>query len=53
VTRSEVTAAIVGIPLDAVGEYLAAGAAAVGVGSDLFAGGDVGARVRAALEAVE
>jgi len=41
-----------GIPLDGVGEYLAAGAAAVGVGSDLFAGGDVAARVRAALEAV-
>jgi 2-dehydro-3-deoxyphosphogluconate aldolase/(4S)-4-hydroxy-2-oxoglutarate aldolase len=41
-----------GIPLHAVPDYLAAGAAAVGVGSDLFAGGDVAGRVRAAVEAV-
>lgn len=40
-----------GIPLGEVGAWLRAGAIAVGVGSDLTAPGDVGARVREALEA--
>ena len=41
-----------GIRLGDVGAWLAAGAAAVGVGSDLAAPGDVGQRVRTALEGV-
>jgi 2-dehydro-3-deoxyphosphogluconate aldolase/(4S)-4-hydroxy-2-oxoglutarate aldolase len=40
-----------GIPLAEVGAWLAAGAVAVGVGADLTAPGDVGARVREALTA--
>ena len=39
-----------GIPLGEVGDWLAAGAIAVGVGSDLTAPGDVAARLREALE---
>jgi 2-dehydro-3-deoxyphosphogluconate aldolase / (4S)-4-hydroxy-2-oxoglutarate aldolase len=39
-----------GIPLREVGDWLRAGALAVGVGSDLTAPGDVAARVRQALE---
>jgi 2-dehydro-3-deoxyphosphogluconate aldolase/(4S)-4-hydroxy-2-oxoglutarate aldolase len=39
-----------GIPLGEVGDWLRAGAIAVGVGSDLTAPGDVAARVRQALE---
>ena len=38
-----------GIPLDEVRDWLAAGALAVGVGSDLTAPGDIAARVKAAL----
>ena len=38
-----------GIPLDEVHDWLAAGALAVGVGSDLTAPGDIAARVRMAL----
>jgi 2-dehydro-3-deoxyphosphogluconate aldolase/(4S)-4-hydroxy-2-oxoglutarate aldolase len=38
-----------GIPLDEVPDWLEAGALAVGVGSDLTAPGDIGARVKAAL----
>lgn len=41
-----------GIRLTEVGQWLAAGAVAVGVGSDLTAPGDVGQRVRGALEGV-
>jgi 2-dehydro-3-deoxyphosphogluconate aldolase/(4S)-4-hydroxy-2-oxoglutarate aldolase len=41
-----------GIRLEEVGEWLAAGAAAVGVGSDLTAPGDVVERVRRALATV-
>ena len=41
-----------GIRLADVGEWLAAGAVAVGVGSDLIAPGDVGQRVRTALQGV-
>lgn len=40
-----------GIPLDQVGDWLRAGAIAVGVGGDLATPGDVAARVRQALEA--
>jgi 2-dehydro-3-deoxyphosphogluconate aldolase/(4S)-4-hydroxy-2-oxoglutarate aldolase len=39
-----------GIPLSEVGDWLRAGALAVGVGSDLTAPGEVAARVRQALE---
>jgi 2-dehydro-3-deoxyphosphogluconate aldolase/(4S)-4-hydroxy-2-oxoglutarate aldolase len=38
-----------GIPLDQVGEWLAAGAIAVGIGSDLTAPGDIAERVQKAL----
>ena len=41
-----------GIRLSEVGAWLDAGAVAVGVGSDLSAPGDVGARVQAALQGV-
>lgn len=41
-----------GIRLSEVGSWLDAGAVAVGVGSDLSAPGDVGARVQAALQGV-
>lgn len=41
-----------GIRLPDVAEWLAAGAVAVGVGSDLSAAGDVGQRVRSALDGV-
>ena len=41
-----------GIRLGDVGEWLAAGAVAVGVGSDLTAAGDVGQRVQGALQGV-
>jgi 2-dehydro-3-deoxyphosphogluconate aldolase / (4S)-4-hydroxy-2-oxoglutarate aldolase len=37
-----------GIPLDEVRDWLAAGALAVGVGSELTAPGDIAARVRMA-----
>jgi 2-dehydro-3-deoxyphosphogluconate aldolase/(4S)-4-hydroxy-2-oxoglutarate aldolase len=40
-----------GIPLGEVGAWLAAGAIAVGVGSDLTAAGDIRARVSEALTA--